>query len=132
MAGGELDNSKSAVYVDGHLTEEFNVTTGVLQGDVLAPFLFIIMTDNTMRMAEGEHGFTTIPRRSTRHPEEVINDLDFADDIALLENFLQQAQAQLNTTAEEAKKIGLEINIKKTEIESYQPLPGTDRGLVIL
>ena len=45
------DNSKSAVYVDGHLTEEFNVTTGVLQGDILAPFLFVIMIDYTMRMA---------------------------------------------------------------------------------
>ena len=47
------DNSRKAVYVDGHLTEEFNVTKGVLQGDVLAPFLFIIMIDYTMRMAEG-------------------------------------------------------------------------------
>ena len=70
-------------------TEEFDVTTGVLlQGDVLAPFLFIITIDYTMKMAEGEHGFITIPRRSTRYPKEVINDLDFADDIALLENRL--------------------------------------------
>ena len=57
-------NSKSAVYVDGHLTKEFEVTTGVLQGDVLAPFLFIIMIDYTMKRSEGNHGFTTVPRRS--------------------------------------------------------------------
>ena len=56
-------NSKSAVYVDGHLTKEFEVTTGVLQGDVLAPFLFIIMIDYTMKRSEGKHGFTTVPRR---------------------------------------------------------------------
>ena len=30
-------NSKSAVYVDGHPSKEFEVTTVVLQGDVLAP-----------------------------------------------------------------------------------------------
>ena len=56
-----------------------------------------------------------MPRRSTRHREEVINDLDFDDDIVLLESSLQKAQVQLNTTAEGAKKIGLKINIKKTE-----------------
>ena len=73
------------------------------------------MIDYMMRMAEGTHGFTTMPRRSTRHPEEVISDLDFADDIVLLVSSLQKAQFQLNTTAEEAKKVGLEINMKKTE-----------------
>ena len=84
------DNSRSAVYVDGHRTKEFNVTTGVLQGDVLAPFLFIIMIDYSGGGGGGgrEHGFTTMPRRSTRHPGEVINDLDFADDIVLLESSL--------------------------------------------
>ena len=108
-------NSKSAVYVDGHLTKEFEVTTGVLQGDVLAPFLFIIMIDYTMKRSEGNHGFTTVPRRSSRYPKEVVNDLHFADDIALLENSFEQAQAQLNTVAEEAMKIGLVINTQKTE-----------------
>ena len=112
------------MYVHRYLTEECNaVTTGVLHGDVLAPFLFIIMIDYTMRMAEGGHGFTTMPRRSTRHPEEVINDLDFADDIVLLESSLEKAQVQLNTTAEEAKKIGLEINIKKSEFMTNTKCP---------
>ena len=61
-------NSKSAVYVDGHhaLSEEFEVTTGgVLQGDVLAPVLFIIMVDFIMKQSEGTHGFITAPRRSS-------------------------------------------------------------------
>ena len=31
--------------VDGNITDSFQVTTGVLQGDVLAPFLFIILID---------------------------------------------------------------------------------------
>ena len=45
----------------------------------------------------------------------MINDLDFADDIALFENSLQDAQVQLNRKAAEAQKIGLVINTKKTE-----------------
>ena len=36
----------------------------------------------------------------------MINDLDFADDIALFENSLEEAQVQLNRTAAEAQKIG--------------------------
>ena len=35
-------NSSSAVMVDGSISDPFDVTKGVLQGDVLAPFLFII------------------------------------------------------------------------------------------
>ena len=108
-------NSKSAVYVDGHLTEEFKVKTGVLQGDVLVPFLFFIMIDYTMKKSEGNHGLTTAPRRSSRYPKEVVNDLNFADDIARLENSFEQAQAQLNTVAEEAMKIGLVINTQKRD-----------------
>jgi len=103
-------NSKSAVYVDGHLTKEFEVTTGVQ-----APFLFIIMIDYTMKRLEGNHGLTTAPRRSSRYPKEVVNELNFADDLALLENSFEQAKAQLNTVAEEAMKIGLVINKQKTE-----------------
>ena len=38
--------SSSAVMVDGIISESFDVTTGVLQGDVLAPFLFIILVDH--------------------------------------------------------------------------------------
>ena len=39
------DNSRSSVFVDGLLTKEFEITTGVLQGDVLSPFLFFIIID---------------------------------------------------------------------------------------
>ena len=49
------NNSRSAVLVDGQLTEEFDVTTGVLQGDTLAPFLFIIVIDYVMKNAEIQH-----------------------------------------------------------------------------
>ena len=37
------NNSKSAVMVDGNISDPFEAYTGVLQGDVLAPFLFIIL-----------------------------------------------------------------------------------------
>ena len=67
------NNSRSAVLVDDQLTDEFDITTGVLQGDTLAPFLFIIVIDFIMKNAEkqhtneqGEHGFVTNRRQSQR------------------------------------------------------------------
>ena len=56
-----------------------------LQGDTLAPFLFIIVIDFVLKNATGSHGFTTNLRESARRPESSIFDLDFADDISLLE-----------------------------------------------
>ena len=110
------DNSRSSVFVDGLLTEEFEVTTGVLQGDVLAPFLFIIIIDFLMRNAEEGHGFVTHPRRSRRDPAKILNDLDFADDIALLSGSKKDAQLQVRSHSEAAKEVGLLINIGKTEV----------------
>jgi len=99
------DNSKSQVYVNGQFSEPFDVTTGVLQGDVLAPFLFIIVIDYISKLSEGEFGFITHKgnkseacrnlRSSARTVERKLNDLAFADDIALLETDAERAQKQI-------------------------------------
>ena len=110
-------NSKSAVMVDGRLSDPFDITTGVLQGDVLAPFLFVVLVDYLLKKATSQldSGVVTHPRRSRRHPAKSLNDLDFADDIALLESSISRAQAQLTKTAEAAADLGLIISAPKTE-----------------
>ena len=110
-------NSKSAVMVDGGLSDPFDVTTGVLQGDVLAPFLFVVLADYLLKKATSQldSGVVTHPRRSRRHPAKSLNDLEFADDIALLESSISRAQAQLTKTAEAAGNLGLVISAPKTE-----------------
>ena len=40
---------------------------------------------------EEKLGFTIVPRRSTRHPKDVLADLDFADDITLLSDDIEKA-----------------------------------------
>lgn len=79
-------NSSSAVIVDGSISDPFDVTTGVLQGDILAPFLLIILVDYLLGKASGpDSGVVTCPRQSRRYPAKMMNDLDFANDFALLE-----------------------------------------------
>ena len=112
-------NSKSAVMVDGGLSDPFDVTTGVLQGDVLAPFLFVVLVDYLLKKTTSQLDSGVVTHhRSRRHPAKSLNDLDFADfadDIALLESSISRAQAQLTKTAEAAANLGLVISAPKTE-----------------
>ena len=74
--------TRSKVVTPDGDTEEFEITAGVLQGDTLAPFIFVIVLDYVLRKAisgrESEFGFMLTPRRSSRNPEKVITDLVFA------------------------------------------------------
>ena len=65
---------------------------------------------------ESELGFTLQPRRSRRIPPICVTDLDFADDIALLLNEIQQAKALLELVETESAQVGLHVNAKKTEV----------------
>ena len=122
-------NSTSRVFVEGEVSEPFNITTGVLQGDVLAPFLFIIVIDYISNLSAGNYGYLThksVERKNPRAarsnsaslattPERRLNDLAFADDVALLENNISRAQDQLDAFKNSAATVGLRLNTKKTE-----------------
>ena len=67
----------------------FDIVAGVLQGDTLAPYLFIICLDYVLRTSIDkirENGFELTKRRSKRYPAKTITDADYADDLALLAN----------------------------------------------
>lgn len=101
-----------------------------IQGDILAPFLFIIVKDYVMCKSKKENvGFLTHPRESRRKPEQRLSDLDYADDIALLESEREKAQHQLDLTSQEAKHVGLEINIEKTKQIIISPYYGPHQPL---
>jgi hypothetical protein len=61
------------VYIEGQLSEQFKVTTGVLQGDVLAPFLFIIVIDYVSTLSAGDLGYIT--HIGTRQNQELLGRL---------------------------------------------------------
>ncbi|XP_020903545.1 uncharacterized protein LOC110241963 [Exaiptasia diaphana] len=117
-------NTRARVSTPDGVTEQFDISAGVLQGDTLAPFLFIIVLDHAMRKAlsdgkEDELGFTITPRRSRRYPKVVLADLDFADDIALLSDAIIQAQELLLRVETECSKVGLGLNGPKTKYLAY-------------
>ena len=76
-----------------------------------------LTTDYLLKKATSQldSGVVTRPRRSRRHPAKSLNDLDFADDIALLESSISQTQAQFSKTAEAAADFGLVISAPKTK-----------------
>ncbi len=59
--------TKARVVTPDGATDEFELLAGVLQGDTLAAFLFIIVLDHALRKTTEDHeelGFTANPRRS--------------------------------------------------------------------
>ena len=112
------------------LTEAFRILAGVLQGDTLAPYLFIIVVDYIMRTAMGNLeepvGFTIRPRQSRRHPAEKLADVEFADDVALITDTIKEAQTFLLSLEDAARSVGLHMNEGKTKylfVNTPRPVP---------
>ena len=110
-------NTVAQVITPDGETDLFEVTAGVLQGDSLAPFLFIIAVDYALRQATRDTsiGFMLEKRQDSRKPAIFTTDADFAGDLALLSNYMEQAQLLLQRSEIASETIGLHINCKKTE-----------------
>ena len=90
-------NTKVKVCSPDGDTDYFDIVADVLQGDTLAPYLFIICLDIVLRTfidTMNKNGFKLTKERSRRYPAQTITDADYADDIALLANAPAQAETQ--------------------------------------
>ena len=96
---------------EGKLSESFNVETGVRQGCLLSPFLFLLAMDWIMKT-------TTDGKRNGIQWTlwNQLDDLDFADDLALLSHQQQQMQDKVNMLQETSQKTGLNIHKGKTKL----------------
>ena len=111
-------NTKVKVYSADGDTDYFNIVTGRLQGDTLAPYLFIICLDYVLRTSIDkmiENGFKLRKKRSRRYPAQKIMDMDYADDIVLLANTPTQAETLLHSLKRATTGIALHVNAHKTE-----------------
>ncbi|XP_030839582.1 uncharacterized protein LOC115923289 [Strongylocentrotus purpuratus] len=129
--GKMYEDTKAKVISPDGETDLFEIMAGVLQGDTLAPYLFVIVLDYALRAAidghEEELGFQLERRRSRRVGPEIITDLDFADDIALLSEELEQAQKLLSRVETSVGKVGLRMNSGKTKFMSFN-----HRGIITI
>ena len=85
----DIKNMKVKVHSPDGDTNYFNIVTGVLQGDALAPYLLIICLDYMLRTSIDlmkEDSFKLAKERNKRYPAQTIMDMDYADDIVLLAN----------------------------------------------
>ena len=111
-------NTKVKVRSPDGDTEYFDIVAGVLQGDTLAPYLFIICLDYVLRTSIDkirENGFELTKKRSRKYPAKTITDADYADDIAILANTPEQTETLLHSLERAATGIGLYVNAHKTE-----------------
>ena len=114
-------NTRSMVRSPDGDTPLFNITTGVLQGDTIAPFLFIIGLDYVLRnsLKDIENlGLIITERKSRRYPARRVTYIEYANDIAITTNYIEEANTILHQIEEISKDIGLCINVSKTEYMS--------------
>ena len=95
------DNFECSIILGNTIAEAFPVKSGVRQGCILSPILFLVTIDWVMRQA------TSLRSRGIQWTIfSHLQDLDFADDIAILSStptHLQEKSDDLNTNA---KKTG--------------------------
>ena len=116
------ENTSALVMTPEGNSDVFQIDTGVLQGDPLAPFIFIICLDYALRTSISDSdGLTLRRQRSRRTPAELLAELAFADDIALMENTIQQAESLLHKVETATQSIGLYLNVMKTKVMHVDP-----------
>lgn len=114
-------NFQCRVSHKGSLSDPINCQSGVRQGCLLSPLIFLIVLDEVLaETLDGQRTGVQWLLRSNEHLE----DLDFADDIALLSTRRSDMQSKLSKLQQNARRVGLDINVGKTKSMYVGPQPG--------
>ena len=110
--------SQEATVRTGHgTTNWFQIGKGICQGYILSPCLFYLNAEYIMRNAgldEAQAGIKIAGRN--------INNLRYADDPTLMAESEEELKSLLMKVKEESEKVGLKLNIQKTEIMASGPI----------
>ena len=132
------EDQRGQVRKSNDLSEPFTIFNGVKQGCVLAPTLFTIFFSMMLQRATedlGDEDGIYIRYRTdgslfnlrrlqahTKTLEQLIRELLFADDAALVAHTETALQRVTSCFAEATQLFGLEVSLKKTEV-LHQPAP---------
>ena len=114
------DHNCTVRTTEGH-TPTFKPTAGVLQGDTLAPYLFVIVLDCILHDAlRPDDGVIITPQfrqpsKRNYRPARHCSNLAYADDIALTTHTAPNLQNMLTRVSTLALRAGLAINVAKTK-----------------
>uniref|UniRef100_A0A7E4UZN1 Reverse transcriptase domain-containing protein n=1 Tax=Panagrellus redivivus TaxID=6233 RepID=A0A7E4UZN1_PANRE len=98
-------NGHSSINIQGK-EAKYDTERGVRQGDTLSPLLFII----TLQLA-----LNRMQNRGLNIDGSVLRYLAYADDVAIPATSAESLKTAMESLSTEAKKVGLEINFKKTK-----------------
>ena len=107
-----------SVIVNGKPSECFTVESGVRQGCAMSPILFLMAIDWVMRKTTADK-----PRGIQWTLFSHLEDLDFADDLAVLSSNYTHLQEKTERLNQYAKQTGLNINGPKTQVMCINTTP---------
>ena len=108
---------KATVRSQHGTTDWFQIGKGVRQGCLLSPCLFNLHAEYIMRNAgleEAQAGIKIAGRN--------VNNLRYADDTTLLAESEEELKSLLMEVKVESEKVGLKLNIQKTNIMASGPI----------
>ena len=98
------------------MTASFKTTSGVLQGDTLSPYIFIVLLNYALKKTlQDDVGFVVRKRNGSRHPAIHISVLVYADYICLLTESIDDVECTFHRLETSSAEIGLTINHNKTK-----------------
>ena len=96
------------VQQDNHVSEPFAIERGVRQGDPISPKLFTAVIEEIFKKADLDKGINRDGER--------LQNLGFADDVALVTKTTKEMEEHLNKLNTESKKIRTENTQRQNEV----------------
>ena len=127
MIKATYTGAKCRVLHKSKLSEQFEVNSGVRQGCILSPVLFLLVINDVLEAALNPLVSCGL-RWKMPSLADNLKHIDYADDICLLAEKLSDVAKMSNALNTHALRAGLKINIGKTKLLS---LPASERTISI-
>ena len=121
-----IEGHKLCVRCGSDVSEPIHIKKGVLQGDTLAPFLFVLVVDQLLRrlpqvgidvsLHACRRGTISRPQQDNR---TILNTFAYADDIAIFAHTSQHLQLLFSSLESLGMQVGLLTNLGKGKTERF-------------